>query len=81
MRTTVELTDDLHEQVRRRAQREGLSLARMLGSLVEQALRQPAGNPPVHQQSGRFQVIAPASHNAKVSSAAVQKVLDEEGIL
>lgn len=81
MRTTIEMEESLHEQVRRRAQREGLSLSRMLGKLVGQALRQGEEATVPTQRSGRFEVIAPATPDARATSSAVQKVMDEEGIL
>lgn len=82
MRTTIELDDELHERLRRRAQREGLSLARLLGRLVAQAQAGPAADALAAQQrSGRFTVLAPASPAARTASAAVQKVIDEEGLL
>jgi hypothetical protein len=82
MRTTIELDEHLHTLVQRQAQREGLSMARLLGRLVAQGLRGPVPEsaPPV-QRSGRFTVLAPASAQAHVASSAVQKVIDEEGIL
>jgi len=82
MRTTIELDEDLHTLVQRQAQREGLSMARLLGRLVAQGLRGlQAQGAPATQPSGRFTVLAPATPEACVSSAAVQKVIDEEGIL
>ena len=81
MRTTIEMEEGLHEQVRRRAQREGLSVSRMLGKLVGQALRQNEEATVPTQRSGRFEVIAPAAPRARATSSAVQKVMDEEGIL
>lgn len=82
MRTTIELEPAVHESVRRQAQRQNVSMARLLGRLVEQGLRastQPASAPMMH--SGRFQVIAPAMQGARVTSDRVQKVIDDEGIL
>ncbi len=83
MRTTVDLEPQLHARVRRRAQREGISLGRMLGKLVEQGLQGvPANNePPAMQRSGRFTVLVPATPDAKVASAAIQQIIDDEGIL
>ena len=82
MRTTIELDEHLHALVQRQAQREGLSMARLLGRLVAQGLRGPAaGDTPTVQRSGRFTVLAPASAQARVATGTVQKVIDEEGIL
>lgn len=82
MRTTIELDPGLHNLIQRQAQREGVSMARLLGRLVEQGLRGPQIDAlPSTQRSGRFTVLAPASANARVTSDAVQKVIDEEGIL
>lgn len=80
MRTTIELDPDLHEAVRRQAKRQKLSMARLLGRLVEQGLQSSQLTPPT-LRSGRFQVIAPGAPNARVSSDQVHKVIDEEGIL
>ncbi|MFT3800422.1 MAG: hypothetical protein QM766_04310 [Burkholderiaceae bacterium] len=83
MRTTIDLDPQLHALVRRRAQREGLSLGRMLGKLVEQGMQQGAdtADEPVLQRSGRFIALMPATQGAKVASATVQQVIDEEGLL
>ena len=82
MRTTIELDEHLHALVQRQAQREGLSMARLLGRRVAQGLRGPqADGAPAMQRSGRFTVLAPASDQACVTSDKVQKVIDEEGIL
>lgn len=81
MRTTIELDPALHETVRKQAQRQNLSMARLLGRLVEQGLR--ASMPPSAptMRSGRFNVIAPATPQARVSSEQVHKVIDDEGLL
>ena len=81
MRTTIELDPDLHETVRRQAQRQNLSLARLLGRLVEQGLRAGTEQALPTRKSGRFTVIAPATPGARVTSEQVQKLIDEEGIL
>ncbi len=81
MRTTIELDPDLHEAVRRQAQRQNLSLARLLGRLVEQGLRAASDQAPPTQKSGRFTVIAPATPDARVTSEQIQKLIDDEGIL
>lgn len=82
MRTTIELDEQVHALVQRQAQREGLSMARMLGRLVAQGLYgSRSADEPVMQRSGRFTVLAPASREAHVSSEAVQKIIEEEGIL
>ena len=83
MRTTIELDPDLHEAVRRQAQRQKLSMARLLGRLVEQGLQASTSTQltPPTLRSGRFQVIAPGTPDARVSSDQVHKVIDEEGIL
>ncbi|MEW6168509.1 MAG: hypothetical protein AB1651_12555 [Pseudomonadota bacterium] len=81
MRTTIELDEELHERMRRQAQREGISLARLLGRMVERGAQiSPAGRAPAGR-SGRFKVIAAAAPGTRTASSAVQKVIDEEGIL
>lgn len=81
MRTTIEISDELHERMRRQAQREGISLARLLGRLVERGMAASIDRTlPVHR-SGRFRVIAAGRSDARVTASAVQKVIDEEGIL
>ena len=78
VRATIELDDALLESVRRLARRENLSMARMLGKLVEQELR-AAMEPSVPTvRSGRFNVIAPSMPEARVSSERVRKVIDGE---
>ncbi|MFT4104047.1 MAG: hypothetical protein QM674_24085 [Burkholderiaceae bacterium] len=81
MRTTIDLDPQLHARARRRAQREGISLGRMLGKLVEQGLQGAAAGVPAMQRSGRFTVLAPAAPHARGASAAVQQAIDEEGVL
>ncbi len=81
MRTTIDLDPELHELVRRQAQRENLSLARLLGRLVEQGLRKTTDQAPATVRSGRFNVMAAATPKARVTTEQVQKVIDEEGIL
>ena len=81
MRTTIELDPDLHESVRRQAQRQNLSIARLLGRLVAQGMRAATEPSPPNLRSGRFQVIAPAAPGVRVSSDQVYKVIDDEGIL
>lgn len=83
MRTTIDLDPQLHAQVRRRAQREGLSLGRMLDKLVKQGMQQGADatDEPILQRSERFIALIPATQSAKVASVTVQQVIDEEGIL
>lgn len=81
MRTTIELDPEVHESVRRQAQRQNLSVARLLGRLVEQGLRAATSEAPSSMCSGRFQVIAPATPEARVSSDQVHKLIDDEGIL
>jgi hypothetical protein len=81
MRTTIDLDPDVHERMRRQAQREGISLARLLGRVVREAASQATQEAPPVVRSGRFSVIAPAQAEARTTSQAVQKVIDEEGIL
>ncbi|MFT4197465.1 MAG: hypothetical protein QM601_06065 [Pseudoxanthomonas sp.] len=83
MRTTIDLEPQLHARVRRRAQREGLSLGRMLGKLVEQSMQSApsGGEAPAMQRSGRFAVLVPTVQDAKVASAVVQQAIDDEGVL
>jgi len=81
MRTTIDLDPQLHELVRRQAQREKLSMARLLGRLVEQGLRKSPNQSLPMVKSGRFQVTAPASPGARVTTEQVQKLIDEEGVL
>ena len=81
MRTTIEIEPALHESVRRQAQRQNLSMARLLGLLVERGMRAPAQTAQPSVRSGRFQVIAPAAPDARVSSEQVYKLIDDEGIL
>lgn len=80
MRTTIEMNDGLHEHMRRQAQRENISLARLLGRLVEQAANAAAQDNLLSQRSGRFTVIAGGAGTC-TKSQKVQKVIDEEGIL
>lgn len=80
MRTTIELDDSLHERMRRQAQREGISMARLLGRLIEHSA-EAQDHPPPTRKSGRFTVIAESRPEVRTTCSAVQKVIDEEGIL
>ena len=75
MRTTIEMSDDLHECMRRQAQREGISLAKLLGRMVETAVTFSQSVSTTHQRSGRFTVIA-GEPGAHTESQAVQKAID-----
>ena len=81
MRTTIELDPAVHESVRKLAQRQNLSMARLLGHLVEQGLRATTEPVAPALRSGRFQVIGPAVPDARVTNEQVRKVIDDEGIL
>jgi negative regulator of replication initiation len=81
MRTTIELDESLHERMRRQAQREGISLARLLGRLVEHGADAPRKATVPTRKSDRFTVIAAAAPDARTTVSAVQKMIDEEGIL
>jgi predicted DNA-binding ribbon-helix-helix protein len=80
-RTTIELDPAVHESVRKLAQRQNLSMARLLGRLVEQGLRATTEPVAPALRSGRFQVIGPAVQDARVTSDQVHKVIDDGGIL
>jgi len=82
MRTTIELPAELHESVRRQALRQNTSMAKLLGQLVERGLRTATADAAAPTaRSGRFQVIAPATEEAHVTSERLRKLIDEEGIL
>jgi hypothetical protein len=81
VRTTIELSDALHERLRRQSQRDDIPLARLLGSLVERGLQADIMQAPPKRQSGRFMVLAPAATGARVTASAVQKAIDETGVL
>lgn len=81
MRTTIELDPALHESVRRQAQRQNISMARLLGQLVQQGLRASTDPAPPSVRSGRFQVIAPGAVGTQVTSEQLHKLIDDEGVL
>ena len=81
VRTTIELSDALHERLRRQSQRDDIPLARLLGSLVERGLQADIVQAPPKRQSGRFVVLAPATMGPWVTASAVQKAIDEPGAL
>ncbi len=81
MRTTVELDDQLHEQLLWRARRDGVSLAKLLGNLVEDALHSESSDLALAQRSRRFKVLVPAKSEARAARRTVQEAIDEEGIL
>lgn len=82
MRTTLDITPETHESVRRLAQRQGVSMSRLLGLLVERGLQaQDEKQALPTARSGRFQVIAAEPGQARVTQQCIQKVIDEEGIL
>lgn len=81
MRTTADIDEKAYGSVRELAQRSGVSVGRMLGLLVEQALAAEAAVPLVIKQSAGFNVVAARPGSPVVSTAAVQRALDEEGAL
>ncbi|MGC3987730.1 MAG: hypothetical protein QM777_25080 [Pseudorhodoferax sp.] len=81
MRTTIELDPAIHESVRRQALRQNMSMARLLGQLVQQGLRASTEAAPPSVRSGRFQAIAPAAAGAQVTSEQLHKLIDDEGVL
>jgi len=81
MRTTLDITPEVHDTVRRLAQRLDVSMSRLLGQLVERGLQAQGDEALPTTRSGRFQVIAAEDGQPKVSQGRIQKVIDEEGIL
>lgn len=81
MRTTIELDDQLHQRLRRRAQREGVSLSHLLGRVVAQASEVPAAQAPPQRRSGRFTVLASPVAGTRTTTETVQRAVDDEGAL
>lgn len=81
MRTTIELDPALHETVRRQALRQNVSMAKLLGQLVQQGLHASTDPAPPSMRSGRFQVIAPGAAGVQVTSERMYKLIDDEGVL
>jgi hypothetical protein len=81
VRTTIELSDALHERLRRQSQRDDIPLARLPGSVVERGLQADIMQASPKRQSGRFMVLAPAATRARVTASAVQKAIDETDVL
>lgn len=81
MRTTADIDEQVYRSVRERALRTGISVGRMLGLLVEQALAAEAAVPLVIKQSSGFNVVAARPGSPLVTTASVQRALDEEGAL
>lgn len=78
MRVTAELDQATYELVRQRARIEKRSMSALLGSLVVEALQSEA---PRLVKKGRFTVVAGPADGSKVGAAAVQAVIDAEGVL
>jgi len=81
MRTTVEVDEQVYRTVRERAQRTGVSVGRLLGMLVEQALAAEADAPLLIKNSHDFSVVAARPGSPQISAEAVQTVLDSDGMI
>ncbi len=81
MRTTADIDEQAYRSVRERAQRSGISVGRMLGLLVEQALAAEAAVPLVIKQSHGFNVVAARPGSPQVSAEAVQAALDDDSAI
>ena len=81
MRTTIQLDPEVYEAARREAQRQNLSIARLLARLVEHGLQAATAPSPPTKRGGRFLAVTPASQDARVSSDQIQKLIDIQGIL
>ena len=81
MRTTADLDEQSYRSVRERAQRSGVSVGRMLGMLVEQALAAEAATSLVVKQSHGFNVVAARPGSPVISATAIQRAIDDEGFI
>lgn len=79
MRTTADIDEHAYRSVRERALRSGISVGRMLGLLVEQALAAEAAVPLVIKESNGFNVVAARPGSPLVTTESVRRALDEEG--
>ncbi len=78
MRVTAEIDEQTYEHVRRRAVSRSISMGKLLGEMIANGLKTP---PLGLVKSGRFNVIgAPVGTNA-VSAAAIQDLIDQDGVL
>lgn len=78
MRVTAEIDAATYEHVQQRARMQQISMSRLLGELIGQAL---AAAPLQKIRSGRFNVIAAPPGAPKVSAEQIQRIIDQEGYL
>lgn len=78
MRVTAEIDEQTYEHVRRRAVSRSISMGKLLGEMIADGLKaKPLGL----VKSGRFNVIAAPVGTKPVSVAAIQELIDQDGVL
>jgi len=80
MRTTVTIDDDVYEAALANARATGQRLGRVLSDMARTALQHQAP-PPSRRRRARFASFDVPAGSRVIPAAAVQKSLDEEGIV
>lgn len=78
MRVTAEIDEQTYEHVRRRAVSRSISMGKLLGEMIADGLKV---TPLALAKSGRFTVIGAPVGTKEVSAAAIQELIDQDGIL
>lgn len=78
MRVTAEIDEQTYEHVRRRAVSRSISMGKLLGEMIVDGLK---ATPLCLTKSGRFTVIGAPTGTKVVSAAAIQELIDQDGVL
>ena len=78
MRVTAEIDEQTYEHVRRRAVSRSISMGKLLGEMIADGLKV---TPLALAKSGRFTVIGAPVGTKVVSVAAIQELIDQDGVL
>jgi hypothetical protein len=79
MRTTVTIDDDVYEAALAHSRATGQRLGKVLSAMARRALHQPAAKR--SKRKTRFTGFSVPSDAPVITAAAVQKALDDEGIV
>lgn len=78
MRVTAEIDEATYEHVQQRARMQNISMSRLLGELIGQALE---ASPVRTGKSGRFTVILDPPGAPVVTAEQIQRIIDRDGYL
>ena len=78
MRVTAEIDEQTCDHVKRRAMSRSISMGKLLGEMIADGLK---ATPLGLTKSGRFTVIGAPVGTTAVSAAAIQELIDQDGVL